>query len=234
MRKYVILSIVILVLLATFLTGCHTKDTSYGYTLPIQGVKFGMTSNEVGKELGVSEFSLTTDDTAANSHANYQTLDRQEVLGQEGSITFSFFDYQTGELKDKLFHVTIEYNNANCDQLIEALTDQYGKAEISEQESTKLYLWYKPDLSSLPEDMVEKMRELETSCYPNLTKEQLAAAKLAYQAAVHTPLSTIRFLVTKESTEEMAEGPAKVESTAQASLQFESKYALLADLAREK
>jgi hypothetical protein len=217
-KTYIKIICGILLILIT-LTGCSKKTNSYGFSLPINDMKFGMTSNEVARVLNMLDYKLIHADEI--SHTNYLILKQQELLNESCNITFSFFDYDTGELKDKLYCVTVEYYDINIDKMITALEKSYGDSYFYEQVDTKLYTWQKSTLSSLTDDMIEKMKVIESSGYVNLTDEQISYIDLAYKLAKDIPLSSIRFLVKKSSAE----------NEPYATLVFEGKYSILADLA---
>ncbi len=204
-----------------YLTGCYRKIEIYSFSLPIKDIKLGMTIDEVSKNLNVTDVTLNKSDN--NSHYNYIKIDNISVLDKESTLTLLFFDYKSGELKDRLYSIMVDFNNVDVKDLIKQLTDKYGDYDNYEEEDTSLYTWQKPKLSSLDNEMIDKVKEFESSGYDNLTKEQIQYVDNAYKSAKDTPIGSVRFFVDKKS------GEIKLNAT----LVIEGKYSVIADLVNE-
>lgn len=212
--------IIFIYVYALILTGCQGKSSSYGYEPPINDIHFGMTFDEVSQSLKLSNLSLWKTDEL--SHTKVLNLKNYDIFGQKGDATLSFYDYETGELNNRFYSITIEFNNPDIKKLVKLLKQKYGSYNFIDENGTELYFWQKDPLSSFKDNVLEKMKIIEISGYKNLTKEQLSYVDITYDKAKNIPLSSIRFFINAEDKE------------TNATLQVEGKYSLLADLALAK
>lgn len=210
----------ILLINIIILTGCSGSRNSYSYSLPMKNLNFGLTNDEIIDVLNLSNANLIKTDMA---HSKYLKIEKQQVLNEEGTIIFSFFDYETGMLKDKLYSIAIEFNDVDIKVLLSTLENTYGDYIFYSNDNTKFYIWQKEALSSLTDEMIEKMKIIESSGYTDLSEEQLQYIDLAYESALNTPLSSIRFISRANPTDNLPKY----------SLVIEGKYSLLADLSMQ-
>lgn len=210
---------ILIFLVLFFISGCSKQKQSYSYSPPIKGIEFGMTADEISQAKKLSSYNLVKSVELMN--ASYLELKSQKVLGKNSNVTLYFFDSKQGDLVSRLYSLSIVYNDNTIDNVINLLKKKYGDYKYYDQDTTELYTWSKDTLSSLSTETIERMKTIESSSYNNLTEEQSSLIDLTYKSASDIPLSSIRFIIPKQNSNDYPN----------ATLYIEGKYSLLADLA---
>lgn len=208
-----------LLLCIVVITGCSKSKQSYTYSLPIDDVYLGIQYEELSRVIDIKNTELLKSEIG---HYNYLTVNNQKILNENASVIYSFFDYDTGALKNKLFRVSIEFDYMDAEVFLSKLENMYGEYTYYPNETSKLYVWHKEALSTLSNERIDKMKQIEISGYSDITDIQLEYVDHAYQSAENTPISSIRFISRSNPTDDQSAY----------SLSIEGKYAVLNDLAK--
>lgn len=114
-----IFSLLLIYLIFACLSGCSNNEDSFGFQPPIPGIKWGMTPDEVVKELNLKE------DNIHNNDSNIITLSYEDtsIFNQKADLILDF-DMQS---EIGLVRIRADFPNLNKDDLIIQLTNTYGK-----------------------------------------------------------------------------------------------------------
>ena len=130
---------------------CTNKEEVYGFPPPIKHIQWGMTPNEVMKELKLTKDNILNDSGASIT----LSYDNTFVFGQKANIIMDFdMEYELG-----LLDMYVQFSNLNKDDLIKQLNKAYGKpVELDDQWVP--YLWESKKIGDLPQKIQDRLEYL--------------------------------------------------------------------------
>ena len=128
---------------------CVNKEEESGFLPPIKHIQWGMTPDEVMKELKLTDDSII-DDSGTSVTLSYNNT---TVFDQEANITMSFdMEYEFG-----LQTIYVQFSNLNKDDMINQLNKTYGKPTAVDDNGVPSQ-WMSKKIIDLPQEMQDRFK----------------------------------------------------------------------------
>ena len=144
-----IVYLLIVCLFFTSFISCAYEEEEFGFLPPIKHIQWGMTPDEVMKELKLTDDSIIEDSETSVTLSYNNT----SILGQEANITMSFdMEYELG-----LQIIYVQFPNLNKDYLINQLNKAYGKPTAVDDNGVPSQ-WASEKIIDLPQEMQDRFK----------------------------------------------------------------------------
>lgn len=128
---------------------CSNKEKEFGFLPPIKHIQWGMTPDEVMKELKLTNDSIIED----SGTLVILSYNNTTILGQEANITMTFdTEYEMG-----LQTIYVQFSNLNKDDMINQLNKAYGKPTAVDDDGVPSQ-WMSEKIIDLPQEIQDRFK----------------------------------------------------------------------------
>lgn len=141
--------LLIVCLFFTSMISCSNKEEELGFSPPIKHIEWGMTPDEVMKELKLTNDSIIED----SGTLVILSYNNTTILGQEANITMTFdTEYEFG-----LQTIYVQFSNLNKDDMINQLNKAYGNPTAVDDDGVPSQ-WMSEKIIDLPQEIQDRFK----------------------------------------------------------------------------